>query len=191
MATIQSNSKLIVPRPQVYAYAEAVRVELGITGFSTYVSHDSPSPDLCLDIWPSGRAQGDALAEFTIQPRVVEEFGIDYHIWWQQIFNPPTWPYWRDMPNRGNNTQNHKDHGHTSFVLIEDFRQPAPNPTEEHDMFIFSTARNVDGGSYWFVVAGVAHRMHSPSDVQVLLDQGVPNYGELSESFLNVFERRG
>lgn len=88
----------------------------------------------------------------------------------------------------------HRDPSVVASYMLPPYTPEVPAPTprkEDPEMFLFSTAAHVDGGSYWFVVAGVAHRMHRPSDVEALLARGVPDFGERSESFLGVFERRG
>lgn len=67
-----------------------------------------------------------------------------------------------------------------------------PQPSQEDDeMFTYSTAPDVDGGSIWFVVNGVAHRLHLPADADRINKAGVLSLGEMSEAFHGVFDHRG
>lgn len=69
---------------------------------------------------------------------------------------------------------------------------PTPKPSQEDDeMFTYSTAANVDGGSIWFVVSGVAHRLHLPEDADRIDKAGVLSLGEMSAAFHGVFDHRG
>lgn len=83
----------------------------------------------------------------------------------------------------------------SSFMMppYEEQAPPAPTPSKEDDvLFLFSTAPNVDNGSYWLHVGGgVALRMHLPKDVDELIKSGVPDFGQKSAAFHGVFDRRG
>lgn len=68
---------------------------------------------------------------------------------------------------------------------------PIPQPQQEEDMFTYSTAPDVDGGSIWFVVSGVAHRLHLPDDADRINQAGVVSLGQMSASFHGVFDHRG
>lgn len=69
---------------------------------------------------------------------------------------------------------------------------PPPTPSQEDDeMFTYSTAPDVDGGSIWFVVSGTAHRLHLPADADRINKAGIVSLGEMSASFHGVFDHRG
>ena len=59
----------------------------------------------------AGRAQGQALADYAKQH--ASELGIDYIIWYQQIWSTGrAGESWRPMEDRGSDTENHRDHVH-------------------------------------------------------------------------------
>jgi hypothetical protein len=66
---------------------------------------------LAADFMTSSRTQGDRLAEYA--QAHASELGIDYIIWWQRIWSVARASEgWRPMEDRGNDTENHKDHVH-------------------------------------------------------------------------------
>lgn len=130
MALIRGGLKV---RPHVQAFADACERATGAGNYGTYNGHD-PSYDLALDIF---HAVGDddladkvcafALANY-------KRYGIDYVISRQRIWNPEINVNWRNMEDRGGNTQNHRDHVHISFeptAPVVD--EPAPVPITERD----------------------------------------------------------
>ncbi len=116
----------------VQAFADAVSKATGAESFGTYRDHD-PSLQRALDIFTptDSRELGDAICDFAIVN--LERFGVDYLIYRQRIFNPEIAPRWRDMPDRGDLTQNHFDHVHVSFEAT------APGPFDNRP------AATVDG----------------------------------------------
>lgn len=67
---------------------------------------------------PDGK--GEAIAQFLTQN--MEALQISYIIWNQRFYMGETNTYgpantWNPMPDRGSNTQNHKDHVHVSFKI--------------------------------------------------------------------------
>lgn len=113
--------------PHAVAYANALYRDVGADSFGTYGGH-SPTPERALDCFSSvpndrrapetpglGKVLGDQIAAFALAH--LEEFGIDYVIWRQHIYNPDIAEYWRLMEDRGGVTNNHFDHVHVSFNL--------------------------------------------------------------------------
>ena len=67
--------------------------------------------DFMVPLTSAGRAQGQALADYAKQH--ASEFGIDYIIWYQQIWSTSrAGEGWRPMDDRGSATENHRDHVH-------------------------------------------------------------------------------
>lgn len=81
------------------------------TRFTTYPTH-SPTRDRALDCWDTDQ-DIDALVEFG--RRHHDEYGIDYIIWQQRIWNPEILDDWRWMADRHSRTANHWDHAHFAF----------------------------------------------------------------------------
>jgi hypothetical protein len=64
---------------------------------------------------PAGRQQGDRLAEYA--RAYAGELGIDYIIWYQHIWSTErAGEGWRPMPDRGGDTENHRDHVHINVL---------------------------------------------------------------------------
>lgn len=114
-------------RPHVQAFADAVKEATGADSFGTYAGHD-PSIDLALDIFVpvSSDVLGNKITGFAIPN--IKQYGIDYIIYRQRIYNPEIATYWRNMEDRGSPTQNHYDHVHISFEPTAP-ALPAPAPT--------------------------------------------------------------
>ncbi|WP_341925149.1 peptidoglycan DD-metalloendopeptidase family protein [Nocardioides psychrotolerans] len=67
--------------------------------------------DFMVPLSAAGRAQGQALADYAKQH--ASELGIDYIIWYQQIWSTSrTGEGWRPMDSRGSATEDHRDHVH-------------------------------------------------------------------------------
>ena len=113
----------------VQAFADAVSKATGADSFGTYLGHD-PSLERALDIFtPTDSSKlGDAICDFTVAN--LKRFGVDYLIYRQRIFNPEIAPFWRDMADRGDLTNNHFDHVHVSFEAT------APGPFDGQSRLI-------------------------------------------------------
>lgn len=113
-------------KPHVQKGAEVIYDEYpGITGVGGYRSGDTsrdknghPSGlavDFMVPLTKEGRALGDDIAQFVIDNH--ETLNVKYIIWYQRIWNFDRGDDgWRDMGDRGSDTQNHKDHPHVSFT---------------------------------------------------------------------------
>lgn len=125
-------------------FADAVMAATGADSFGTYGGH-SPTPERALDCFtgvPSdrrapetpglGRVLGDSIADFAIEH--LDEFGVDYVIWRQHIYNPEIAEYWRQMEDRGGVTNNHFDHVHVSFNVSASGVPSKPTEQEIADM---------------------------------------------------------
>lgn len=198
MATIRGD---ITVKPHVQAWSDFLESQLGTLSFGTYPGHSPPEgPTQAEDIFtpdnPSGWALQDRICALA---RVhAKRFGIRYVIRREQIWNIERDDEgWRWQSHKGNRRLDHYDHVHITFYATAPGPFGAQPPAtdnphmREEAMFLFSTSKNIQGGSFWFVTSGIAHRMHTPSDVEQLVKKGIPNLGEMSESFLNVFEKRG
>lgn len=96
------------------ALADAIQTRWPDVGhISTYEGHD-PDRRHALDVFPRDRAQGDQIAEWATSDEVIDKYGIDYHIWWTQIWNREIARHWRPQRTTGNVTKDHKDHLHFS-----------------------------------------------------------------------------
>jgi hypothetical protein len=118
LAIIQTPpGQRITPSPQMQAMCDELKREFGITSFGTYYGHDV-SPEVSVDIFvpmehtEDERSLGDRAARWIINNG--RRFGRRYLIWWQRIWNELVVAAWRWMTDRGNNTQNHKDHIHST-----------------------------------------------------------------------------
>ncbi len=70
---------------------------------------------LAADFMTSSRQQGDDLAAYAQEH--AEELGIDYIIWYQQIWSVArAGEGWRPMEDRGGATENHLDHVHVNVL---------------------------------------------------------------------------
>lgn len=105
-------------KDHVRAAAETIGKKFGITtvlgvGLRAHTS-DHPL-GLALDFMVgTDKAKGDALAEYVKSN--ASAYGVKYVIWYQRIWSVErAAENWRSMPNRGNDTENHKDHVHVSF----------------------------------------------------------------------------
>ncbi|MDN5545903.1 MAG: M15 family metallopeptidase, partial [Rhodococcus sp. (in: high G+C Gram-positive bacteria)] len=96
----------------------------GITGVGGYRSGSTSrdpnghpvglAVDFMVPLNIDGKALGDDIAKFVIDNH--EALNIKYVIWYQRIYNVERADEgWRKMPDRGGDTQNHKDHPHVSF----------------------------------------------------------------------------
>jgi hypothetical protein len=59
---------------------------------------------------PEDTALGKEIADYF--SKNAKDYGVDYIIWDQQIWNPVVTKQWRDMSDRGGCTANHRDHVH-------------------------------------------------------------------------------
>lgn len=112
-------------KPHAQEAAEVIYDEYdGITGVGGYRDgNSSRDPNghpagLAVDFMvpnnKKGRALGDEIAKFAIDNH--EALNVKYVIWYQRIYNLDRADEgWRKMPDRGGDTQNHKDHPHVSF----------------------------------------------------------------------------
>ncbi|EWT04609.1 amidase [Intrasporangium chromatireducens Q5-1] len=109
-------------KPQTAVVANTVGPMFGIKTVGGYreSAHDPeghPS-GLALDFMtndiPNGRATADQVAQYLIDH--ADELGVDYIIWWQQIWSADRADEgWRPMADRGSDTQNHYDHVHVNI----------------------------------------------------------------------------
>lgn len=115
-----------VVRPHVQRYNDRLLVATRVKTIGTYPGH-SPAIDLALDQFHriGDLELADALCDFFLANW--EEFGGRYHIsrrWlWHRLD-----PVWRWMEDRGDPTQNHEDHGHSSFEQTAPDPKPKPIP---------------------------------------------------------------
>ncbi len=111
--------------PHVQSFADAVAKATGVRSIGTYPGH-SPSIDRALDLFHaiSDHSLANAISQFAIAGPA--KYGVRYVIDRQQIWHRLD-PVWRDMADRGDNTQNHRDHNHVSFELTAGVL-PAPGP---------------------------------------------------------------
>ncbi|WP_214058774.1 peptidoglycan DD-metalloendopeptidase family protein [Nocardioides aquaticus] len=79
--------------------------------------------DFMVPLSSAGRAQGQALADYAKQH--AGELGIDYIIWYQQIWSTSRASEgWRPMDDRGSATENHRDHVHINVKPGDPFDDP-------------------------------------------------------------------
>lgn len=126
----QNNSELNLGpvKPHVQEAAEVISEEFGITNIGGYRSSGSRDPNghpagLAIDVMvpldDKGKKQGEEVAKYVIDNH--KELNVKYLIWYQQIMNVDRGETtWEDMEDRGDDTQNHKDHVHISFNASDD-----------------------------------------------------------------------
>lgn len=122
-ATPASAYPLGQVRPQTAAVANTLGPQFGITTVGGYRAGD-PDPyghtaGLALDFMTNdirgGAAAGTRLARYARAHH--SDLGVQYVVWRQQIWNIARDDEgWRDMPDRGNPTDNHMDHVHISLT---------------------------------------------------------------------------
>lgn len=99
---------------------------------------------------------------------------------------------WEGNTDEGVVRLKHRSRRYTRGFARPPYSDPQPQPSQEdEEMFTYSTALDVDGGSIWFVVSGVAHRLHLPDDADRINKAGVLFLGEMSAAFHGVFDHRG
>jgi hypothetical protein len=107
----------ITPSPWLQKMCDDIQRDLGITSFGTYYGHDV-SPEVSVDIFvpmvhnDDESSLGDRCANWIIKHG--RRYGRRYLIWWQRLWNEQVLAAWRWMADRGSNTQNHKDHLHST-----------------------------------------------------------------------------
>lgn len=189
----------ITVKPHVQRFADAVVAVFGASlSPGTYPDHSPPEgPTQALDLFTPDNSAGYAM-QADICAWIIKnqaKYNVRYCI--RHNPNGADWIWnieraaegWRAMA-----TNDHRGHVHVTFYADDPGESNPPTPNNEgdtSDMFTYSTAPNVDGGSIWLVTAGFAYRMHRPEDVQRLNDKGVLSLGQMSESFHNVFQHRG
>lgn len=198
MATVRGG---IAVRPHVQSFADACQAATGASNFGTYNGH-SPTADRALDIFvPVNSAElGTAICDFAIKN--LEDYGVDYIIYRQRIYNPEVAPYWRGMPDRGDLTQNHYDHVHISFEptapkpgpVPAPIPTPEPEPIQEDDgmkLIAVSEGRGIFLAGETVEEDGkiLARHVGSPNEVTALVESGaVVNYDKRPELPVAVFE---
>lgn len=112
-------------------WADEVTAATGARDHGTYPSH-SPTPERAIDTFVPKypRDLGDSVCAFSL--RNWRRLGVRYMIWRQRI-NWNDGLGWKDMEDRGNDTQNHFDHTHTAFQTTAEGGAPAP-PAERRYM---------------------------------------------------------
>lgn len=71
--------------------------------------------DFMVPLTDEGKTRGQAIADYAVEN--AEHLNVKYVIWYQQIYNVDRADDgWRDMEDRGSDTQNHLDHPHISFT---------------------------------------------------------------------------
>lgn len=135
--TAQKKKKLPLGdvKPHVQEAAEVIYDEYdGITGVGGYRSGSTSrdpnghpaglAVDFMVPLNKDGKALGDDIAKFVIDNH--KALNVKYVIWYQRIYNVERADEgWRKMPDRGGDTQNHKDHPHVSFQA-----DPKGNPKD-------------------------------------------------------------
>ncbi|WP_231445992.1 phage tail tip lysozyme [Brevibacterium zhoupengii] len=135
--TAQKKKKLPLGdvKPHVQEAAEVIYDEYdGITGVGGYRSGSTSrdpnghpaglAVDFMVPLNKDGKALGDDIAKFVIDNH--KALNVKYVIWYQRIYNVERADEgWRKMPDRGGDTQNHKDHPHVSFQAV-----PKGNPKD-------------------------------------------------------------
>lgn len=118
LAFIQTPPGQVIPISRhMQKMCDDLQRELGITSFGTYLGHDV-DPSLSVDIFvPMIHSNDDSSVGDKVAKWVIEKgrrYGRRYLIWWQRIWNELIIAAWRWMVDRGNNTQNHLDHVHST-----------------------------------------------------------------------------
>lgn len=99
---------------------------------------------------------------------------------------------WEGNTDEGVIRLKHRSRTYVRGFARPPYLDPIPQPVQEdEEMFTYSTAPDVDGGSIWFVVSGVAHRLHLPDDADRINKAGIVSLGEMSAAFHGVFDHRG
>lgn len=119
--------------PHVQAFADACQKATGADSYGTYARHQ-PTPQRALDIFHSVNDTRLAQAVSDFYVAHWREFGGDYIIDRQRIWNPEISLNWRLMENRGGVTQNHFDHNHVSFEATASGLF-VPTPQEDPELF--------------------------------------------------------
>ncbi len=190
-------------KPHVLLGCTRLEQALGLKlDFGTYPGHSYPEgPTQAVDIFntdnDAGWTQQDRICAFLIAN--AKTLGVRYVIRREHIWNiERAAEGWRWQGHQGSRRLDHYDHVHVTFYAsapdVDDpYIPPTPLPrlNKENEMFMYSTAAKVDGGSFWLVVSGRAFRLHRTDDTQRIIDKGVPNFGEMSESFHNLFDHVG
>jgi len=196
--------------PHVQRYADELRRATRVQSIGTYPGH-SPSIDRALDQFH--RVGDDALANDICDFFLAnwKRYGGRYIMSRWYICHRLD-PVWRWMEDRGDNTQNHYDHAHSSFELTaaepeptpapvpEPTPQPAPQPQEEDD----DTMRliGVDHDRGIFLVSSsilatgkakgkaTARYVGTPQEVEALVAAGVvPGYNKSPDLHEAIFDR--
>lgn len=116
---------------------------------------DHPSglaADFMVPLNSAGQAQGDKLAKYLTEHH--KEFGIKYLIWNQRSWYPDKG--WKPMEDRGDPTQNHRDHVHVTFLSSADGNIDVP--AED------SACANAGGGGSQAKASQVKGKWAVPSD---------------------------
>lgn len=111
----------------------------------------------------SDKAAGDWIADYVWTNR--ERLGLRWIIWYQRIrsASPGKSGEWEPMPDRGDNTQNHKDHPHVFFddtYTAPDGSKPPsggilnPDGTSNADADVSADAPPGRGDIQWLTVTG-------------------------------------
>lgn len=163
--------------PHVQRFADDIRKATRVQSIGTYPGH-SPSIDRALDLFHalSDKALASAISDFAIANQ--KRYGVRYVIDRQRIWHRLD-PFWRDMEDRGDNTQNHFDHDHVSFETEaeEPDPDPTPEPHEEDDGMKFIAVDN-DRGIF---LAGEnveddgkvnARHVGSPEEITAMVESG-------------------
>ena len=168
--------------PHVQRFADAVRAATKVKSIGTYPGH-SPSIDRALDLFHavSDNPLADAISDFAIKNQA--RYGVRYVIDRQEIWHRLD-PVWRWMEDRGDDTQNHRDHNHISFESSapEPPPKPKPEPEPQGDVHML-TFRYIFEGLDW-VFDGPSRLFFHADDTdqitQVLDKIGVPALGKVS-----------
>ena len=182
--------------PHVQRYADELRRATRVQSIGTYPGH-SPSIDRALDQFH--RVGDDALANDICDFFLAnwKRLGGRYVISRRQIWHRLD-PAWRWMGDRGDDTQNHYDHAHTSFELTAAEPAPPPPPPpppqpqpEAPALFIFD-APSTRGGGIWYTDGATWKRGVPNGEALAPWQQGhVPHLGVIGEAYfdaLPVFE---
>lgn len=117
-----ANWALSGTKPHVAAAGQEIGAKFGVQtiyGLGSRANASDHPLGLALDIMCTNARtnpqQGDAIAAYCIAN--ASRLGIKYIIWKQSIINVSKGDAaWRRMGNRGNDTANHNDHVHVSFL---------------------------------------------------------------------------
>ena len=184
-------SQRIIVNWNVQAFADACEKATGATNFGTYIGHE-PSAERATDVFTripmprSIRVLGDDVAEFTLRPEIWKKYAVRYIIWRQSI-NWNDGEGWRPMEHRGDDTNNHFDHGHISFNVIPKPVHITPeSPGGEIDMLIV----NVKSSGIYLLRGDKSQQFTHPDHVLEWVKAGVPYQDKVTLSTA-VFEQYG